>query len=68
MFDPKLTLETDRLLLKPPVAADFDAFCQMMADEESARFVGLFAGLFAHLCTAMPNFEPRPTAGYNAPP
>ncbi len=40
MFDPKLTLETDRLLLRPPVAADFDAFCEMMADEESARFVG----------------------------
>lgn len=40
MFDPNLVLETGRLLLKPPVAADFDAFCDMMADEPTARFVG----------------------------
>ena len=34
------TLETDRLLLRPPEIADFDAWCEMMADEEAARFVG----------------------------
>jgi len=34
------TLETNRLLLRPPEIADFDAWCDMMADEEAARFVG----------------------------
>ena len=34
------TLETDRLLLRPPEITDFDAWCEMMADEEAARFVG----------------------------
>ena len=34
------TIETDRLLLRPPVADDLDGFAAMMADERSARFVG----------------------------
>lgn len=40
MFDPNLALETERLCLKPPVASDFEAFCEMMADEPTARFIG----------------------------
>ena len=33
------TLETPRLILRPPVAADFDAYVAFMADE-STRFIG----------------------------
>ncbi len=40
MFDPNLMLETKRLLMKVPSAGDFDGFCQMMADTETAHFVG----------------------------
>jgi RimJ/RimL family protein N-acetyltransferase len=34
------TLETDRLLLRPPCADDFDAWAAFMADAEAARFLG----------------------------
>ncbi|HEX8222393.1 MAG TPA: GNAT family N-acetyltransferase [Allosphingosinicella sp.] len=34
------TLETDRLILRPPEERDLDGFAEMMADEEAARFVG----------------------------
>lgn len=34
------TLETARLILRPPAREDFDAFAAMMADEETARFIG----------------------------
>ena len=34
------TLETDRLILRPPIEEDLDGFAAMMADEEAARFVG----------------------------
>jgi RimJ/RimL family protein N-acetyltransferase len=34
------TLETERLILRPPVEADFEGWAEMMADEESARFIG----------------------------
>ena len=34
------TLETERLVLRPPQAEDFDAWAAFMADEESARHVG----------------------------
>ena len=34
------TLETERLILRPPVEADLDGWAQMMADEEAARFIG----------------------------
>jgi RimJ/RimL family protein N-acetyltransferase len=37
---PGPTLETERLLLRPPHIADLDAWSEMMADEETARFVG----------------------------
>ena len=33
-------LETERLLLRQPQLADLDRWAEMMADEESARFVG----------------------------
>jgi RimJ/RimL family protein N-acetyltransferase len=34
------TLETDRLILRPPEERDLDGFAELMADEEAARFVG----------------------------
>jgi RimJ/RimL family protein N-acetyltransferase len=38
MFGP--TLITERLILRPPEAADFQGFADFMMDEESAKFVG----------------------------
>lgn len=35
-----LQLETDRLLLRPPQAADFKSRAAFIADEEAKRFVG----------------------------
>src|SRR3712207_5977714 len=34
------TLETARLILRPPVEADLEGWAEFMADEEAARFVG----------------------------
>lgn len=34
------TLETERLILRPPQDQDFPAFCAMMQDEEAARYIG----------------------------
>lgn len=34
------TIETGRLILRPPRAEDFEPMCEMMADEETARFIG----------------------------
>lgn len=34
------TLETDRLILRPPVAADLDGWAELMDDPEAARFIG----------------------------
>ena len=34
------TLETARLILRPPVKEDLDGWAAMMADEETARFIG----------------------------
>jgi RimJ/RimL family protein N-acetyltransferase len=34
------TLETERLILRPPQLSDFDGFATMMADEETCRFIG----------------------------
>ena len=36
----KTRLETDRLLLRKPELSDFEALCEMMSDEETARFIG----------------------------
>ena len=33
-------IETERLILRPPVFADFEPWAEMMADEETARFIG----------------------------
>jgi RimJ/RimL family protein N-acetyltransferase len=32
--------ETPRLILRPPRAEDLDGFCELMADEASAKFIG----------------------------
>ena len=40
MFVLGPTFETDRLILRPPVQSDLDAYAAMMADEEAARFIG----------------------------
>ena len=34
------TLETPRLILRPPAAADFPPYAELMADEDSARYLG----------------------------
>ena len=34
------TLETVRLILRPPEAQDLDGFAELAADEEAARFIG----------------------------
>ena len=34
------TLETDRLILRPPAESDLDGWAVLMGDEESARFIG----------------------------
>ena len=34
------TLETERLILRPPVEADLDGWAELMGDPESARFIG----------------------------
>ncbi|WP_266159335.1 GNAT family N-acetyltransferase [Dyella silvatica] len=36
----QLRIETDRLILRPPQAEDFEAYAANMADPESARFIG----------------------------
>lgn len=33
-------IETERLILRPPRAEDLEGFCALMADEETARFIG----------------------------
>ncbi|HEY4863629.1 MAG TPA: GNAT family N-acetyltransferase [Xanthobacteraceae bacterium] len=47
------TLETDRLLLRPPAAEDFDAWAEFCADEAVARFLGGVldrAGAWRNMC------------------
>ena len=34
------TLETQRLILRPPTLEDFPRWCELMADEEATRFIG----------------------------
>jgi RimJ/RimL family protein N-acetyltransferase len=34
------TLETERLILRPHVPADFDAYAEMWADQDVVRFIG----------------------------
>ncbi len=40
MSDLGPTLTTERLVLRPPRAEDFEAWAALMADEASARFIG----------------------------
>ncbi len=40
MLDLGPTLETERLVLRPPVQADLDAWASAMADEETQRYLG----------------------------
>jgi len=37
---PRLIIETPRLILRPPQTEDFEGFCELMADEASAKFIG----------------------------
>src|SRR3954468_24088358 len=51
---PAPTLETERLILRMPLAQDFEPWCAMMADEEVARFIGGVAQppvVWRQLCT-----------------
>lgn len=34
------TLETERLILRPPAREDFDGYAAMIGDEQAARFIG----------------------------
>lgn len=34
------TLETERLILRPPIQADFEGYARMAAEEETMRFLG----------------------------
>ena len=40
MIAPGPTLETARLILRPPAAEDLDGWAQLLADPEAARFIG----------------------------
>ena len=49
-----VTLETGRLILRQPVAEDFEAFCAFSADEDVMRFLGGVTPsevVWRHLCT-----------------
>jgi RimJ/RimL family protein N-acetyltransferase len=35
-----LVLETPRLILRPPIAEDFDGFCEFHADEQTMKYLG----------------------------
>ena len=37
---PDIRIETERLILRPPRAEDFDAYAAKMADAEATRFIG----------------------------
>ena len=40
MVDSSLHIETERLLLRPPVLADLVPWAAMMQDAEAAKFIG----------------------------
>ena len=47
-------METRRLILRPPKAEDFEAFCAFSADEEVMEFLGGVASpeiVWRHMCT-----------------
>ncbi len=48
------TLETERLILRPPSAEDFGGFCELMADAQAAEHIGGQQGpaqVWRGLCT-----------------
>jgi len=50
---PAPTIETDRLLLRPPIADDFEAWAEFCADPEVTRFLGGAldrAGAWRNMC------------------
>ena len=40
MHLPEIRIETSRLILRLPQLADFDSYATMMADEQTARYIG----------------------------
>jgi RimJ/RimL family protein N-acetyltransferase len=55
-------LETDRLILRRPVIEDFEAWCAMMGDEETARFIGGVQApphVWRSLCTLLGHWQVR---------
>ncbi|GLQ51185.1 GNAT family N-acetyltransferase [Dyella flava] len=40
MFTADLRIETERLILRPPVQDDFEAYAANMADHEASHFIG----------------------------
>ncbi len=51
---PGPVVETSRLILRPPTPEDFEPWCAMMADEDTARFIGGVAApsmVWRQLCT-----------------
>ncbi len=40
MHLPEIRIETSRLILRMPQLADFDSYAAMMADEQTARYIG----------------------------
>jgi RimJ/RimL family protein N-acetyltransferase len=40
MTDAAPILETERLILRPPLAGDLDGWAELLGDEEAARFIG----------------------------
>lgn len=39
-MEPAPRIETERLILRPPRVEDFEGWCELMGDEEAARFIG----------------------------
>src|SRR5690606_13904186 len=40
MHPDSIRLETDRLILRPPIIDDLDSWSEMMADADTTRFIG----------------------------
>lgn len=36
----KIRIETERMILRPPSAEDFEGYCTMMADAQTAKYIG----------------------------
>jgi RimJ/RimL family protein N-acetyltransferase len=63
-----IRIETDRLLLRPPVLADFDAWAQLAADEENMRHLGGVqprAVAWRHFAFAVGSWHPQGFCGFS---